>query len=58
MQQEEFPDSRKRYRGEHLWSAGYFCRTVGAVTDEMIKEYIERQCDEGEETFKIADEDA
>jgi putative transposase len=38
-----------------LWSAGYFCRTTGAVTDEMIKEYIERQQDDGNETFKITD---
>ena len=52
MLQEEFPELRKRYWGQHLWSVGYFCRTVGTVTDEMVKEYIEQQASE-DETFKI-----
>jgi putative transposase len=58
MMQEEFESLRKRYWGQHLWSSGYFCRTVGSVTEEMIKEYIEQQIDEAEETFKIVDDDA
>ena len=53
IMQEEFPELRKRYWGQHLWSVGYFCRTVGAVTDEMVKDYIESQRDESDETFKI-----
>ena len=52
--QEEFVELRKRYWGQHLWAAGYFCRTVGAVTEEMVKEYIENQRDEGSENFKIS----
>jgi len=56
--QEEFPELRKRYWGQHLWATGYFCRTVGTVTEEMIKEYIERQEDDGQEAFKIVDDDA
>jgi Transposase and inactivated derivatives len=54
MLQEEFKELRQRYWGQHLWAPGYFCRTVGAVTEEMIKEYIENQ-DNGrdDETFKI-----
>ena len=56
MLQEEFPEIKKRYWGQHLWSSGYFCRTVGAVTDEMIKEYIEQQKDENiEDIFKITE---
>ena len=55
MLQEEFPELKKRYWGQHLWATGYFCRTVGAVTDEIIKEYIEQQVDEGDETFKITE---
>ena len=52
--QEEFEELKKRYWGQHLWSVGYFCRTVGAMTEEMIKEYIENQREDGvEETFKI-----
>ena len=54
MLQEEFQELKKRYWGQHLWSAGYFCRTVGAVTEEMIQEYIENQNDAGaDEIFKI-----
>jgi len=50
--QEEFPELKKKYWGQHLWSIGYFCRTVGIVTEEMIKEYIESQ-EEDDENFKI-----
>ena len=53
--QEEFEELRKRYWGQHLWAVGYFCRTVGAVTEEMITEYIENQHDESKETFKITE---
>lgn len=49
----EYKDLRKRYWGQHLWASGYFCRTVGSVTREMIKDYIENQSDEYDETFKI-----
>ena len=54
MLQEEFQELRKRYWGQHLWAVGYFCRTVGAVTEEMIKQYIEGQGNDNiEEIFKI-----
>ena len=53
--QEEFAELKKRYWGQHLWATGYFCRTVGAITDEIIKEYIENQPDEDNETFKITE---
>jgi len=52
--QEEFPELRKRYWGQHLWARGYFCATVGAVDEEMIKAYIENQkWDEDDQGFKI-----
>jgi putative transposase len=38
--QQEFPEIRKRYWGKHLWASGYFVRTSGNVTDQMIKDYI------------------
>jgi putative transposase len=38
---EEFPKLKKRYWGRHFWARGYFCVTVGQVTEEMIKEYLE-----------------
>ena len=52
--QEEFPELRKRYWGQHLWARGDFCATVGAVDEKTIREYIENQkWDEDEEGFKI-----
>ena len=39
--QQEFPELKKKYWGNHFWAVGYFVRTTGNVTDEMIKEYIE-----------------
>ena len=53
--QREFPALRKRYWGRHLWSRGYFGATVGAVTEEQIKQYIENQTEESG-SFKIWDE--
>ncbi|WP_100487318.1 IS200/IS605 family transposase [Sporolactobacillus pectinivorans] len=54
MLQEEFNKLRQRYWEQHLWAPGYYCGTVGSVTEDMIKEYIENQ-DNGQddETFKI-----
>ena len=53
--QDEFPKLKKRYWGQHLWARGYFCATVGAITDEMIKEYIEKHVDR-ENNFTVGDE--
>lgn len=53
--QREFPQLRKMYWGRHLWSRGYFGATVGAVTEDQIKQYIENQSDDSE-SFKIWDE--
>ena len=53
--QREFPELRKRYWGQHFWARGYFCATVGAITEEQIKEYIENQEEEDKE-FKVWDE--
>lgn len=52
--QEEFPELKKQYWGQHMWGRGYFCGTVGEVDEEMIKKYIENQGEEGgEDNFKI-----
>ena len=51
--QDEFPDLKKRYWGQHIWATGYFIRTVGQVTNEMIKEYVENQKSSDNEIFKI-----
>ncbi|MGL5514540.1 MAG: IS200/IS605 family transposase [Sporomusa sp.] len=52
--QEEFPELKKRYWGQHLWSRGYFCATVGSVTEEIIRRYIENQEINGkDDIFKV-----
>ena len=38
---DEFPHIKKRYWGRHFWARGYFCATVGQMTEEMIKEYLD-----------------
>jgi putative transposase len=38
---EEFPALKKRYWGRHFWARGYFCATVGEMTEDMIKQYLE-----------------
>ncbi len=49
----EYKMLRERYWGGHMWSSGYFCRSVGVVTRNTIKDYIENQQDEFEDNFKI-----
>ena len=52
--QEEFSELKKRYWGQHLWGRGYFCATVGSVTEETTRKYIENQEVSGSnEIFKI-----
>ncbi len=53
--QREFPQLQKRYWGRHFWARGYFCTTVGSVTEQQIKKYIENQTDEPGK-FKVWDE--
>lgn len=56
MFQEEYDKLKKKYQGQYLWALGYFCRTTGSVTEEMIKQYIEEQGkDNIKEIFKIDD---
>jgi putative transposase len=38
---EEFPHLKKKYWGGHFWARGYFCATVGQMTEEMIEQYLE-----------------
>ena len=49
----EYKELKKRYWGQHLWASGYFCRSVGDVSNDIVREYIESQSDEYEEIFKI-----
>jgi len=38
---EDFPHLKKKHRGRHFWARGYFRATVGQMTEEMIKQYLE-----------------
>ena len=53
--QMEFPELRKKYWGQHLWARGYFAVSVGNVTAEMVKEYIEHHFEgkEGADSFRL-----
>jgi putative transposase len=52
--QDEFPHLKKRYWGQHLWARGYFCASVGTVTQEQIMDYIEKHEQEpSDENFSI-----
>ncbi|MEZ7172958.1 IS200/IS605 family transposase [Sporosarcina sp. OR05] len=44
--QDEFPELKKRFWGQHLWARGYFCTTVGTVTEEIVRNYIANQFNE------------
>ena len=50
--QEEFPSLRKQFWGQHMWATGYFCRSVGTVTNEIVQQYIENQENDTENVFK------
>lgn len=54
--QDEFPELKRRYLGQHMWARGYFCGTVGAVDEETIKHYVENQGNEEEKNFIIVDD--
>ncbi len=38
---EEYSHLKKRFWGRHFWARRYFCATVGQMTEEMIKRYLE-----------------
>ena len=58
MLQEEFPELKKKYWGQHMWGRGYFCGTVGEVDEETIRNYIENQGkQESGDEFTIVEEE-
>ena len=50
--QEEFSSLKKQFWGQHMWATGYFCRSVGTVTNEIVQQYIENQENDIEDVFK------
>ena len=51
--QEEFPEIRKRYWGQHFWARGYFCVSSGNVTDDIIREYLAGHADKHAEEIAV-----
>ena len=39
--QQEFPQIRKRYWGQRFWGRGYFSTTSGAITQDIVLQYLE-----------------
>ena len=54
--QDEFPELRKKYRGQHMWGRRYFCGTVGEVDEQTIRNYIENQGKEESDNFTIEEQ--
>ena len=53
---QDYSEMRKLFWGQHLWARGYFAASVGTVTDEVVKEYIERQdIETKDDDFKITE---
>ncbi len=40
--QQEFPHIRKRYWGRRFWGRGYFSTTSGAITQDVVLQYLEQ----------------
>jgi len=49
---QEFPRLRKEFWGRHFWARGYLAVSAGAITDKLIKHYIDEQAGE-----QVRDED-
>ena len=41
MIQREFPQLKKRYWGKRFWGRGYFSTTNGAITQDIVLQYLE-----------------
>ena len=48
--QREFPALKKRYCGQRCWGRGYFSTTNGAITEEVVLQYLENHIDPTDES--------
>ena len=39
--QREFPQLKKRYWGRHFWGRGYFSTTNGAISEDIVLQYLQ-----------------
>ena len=54
--QNEFPQLKKRYWGQHFWASGYGAWSTGNITDEMVQEYLEhhrKPSDKSQDNFLL-----
>ena len=52
----DFADVRKACWGRHVWARGFFVASSGNVTDEIVREYIEKQdVVKRDDNFKVGD---
>ena len=40
--QQEFPELKKQYWGNHFWASGYGVWSTGNITDKMVNDYLEQ----------------
>lgn len=43
---QEYAELRRVYWGRHLWARGFFVVSTGNVTEDMVREYIDRHAEE------------
>ena len=52
----EFASIRKACWGRHVWGRGFFVASTGNVTDDIVREYIEKQdVIKPDDNFKVSD---
>ena len=52
----DFVEIRKACWGRHVWARGFFVASSGNVTDEVVREYIEKQdVLKPDDNFKVGD---
>lgn len=39
----KFPNLKKRLWGGHLWNSSFFIETIGSISEQAIKKYIDNQ---------------
>jgi putative transposase len=38
-----YPELKEQLRKEHLWNSSFYIETIGSISEEAIKKYIEIQ---------------
>ncbi len=49
---EKYPELKKKWHNE-FWATGYYVTTVGDITEEAVKKYIQNQEEEDKEASRI-----